>query len=143
MDSRKAPLVSMNPNHRRVLSVRMRLLEDYSRQLLELFHPIESALTSRSPLPAEKAEKVERALQAFRSRIVRIKAELELERVHQNVKREAAALLATMMNNVEELHPRYLKGYGTVPDPLARYLQGCLKDLANALEAVNRILLED
>jgi hypothetical protein len=143
MNPGKVPLTSMSANHRRVLSVRMRLLEDYCLQLLELFRPIESSLTSRSALPPEKAEKLERALGAFRSRISRVKSELELEHVHQNVKREAAALLATMITNVEELHPRYLKGYGTVSEPLTRYLQGCLKDLARELENVNRILLED
>lgn len=121
----------------------MRLLEDYCLQLLELLRPVESALTSRSPLPPEKAEKLERSLVAVRSTIGQIKADLNLEHHHRNVKREAMALVATMMTNVEELHPHYLKGYGAVPDPLARYLQGCLNDLADALEAVDRILLDD
>jgi hypothetical protein len=144
MESGKAPLASrMSSNHRRVLSVRMRLLEDYCLQLLELLRPVESTLTSRSPLPPEKAEKLERALVAFRSTIGQIKTELDLEHHHQNVKREAVALVATMLTNVEELHPHYLKGYGAVPDPLARYLQGHLNDLSDALEAVNRILLDD
>ena len=143
MDPGKAPHVSMSANHRRVLSVRMRLLEDYCLQLLELLRPVESTLTSRAALPPGKAEKLEGALRAFRFSIGRIKAELELEHLHQNVKREAVALLATMMTNVEELHPRYLKGYGTVPDPLARYLQGRLKDLERSLEAVNQVLMED
>ena len=143
MEPGKALLASMSPNHRRVLSVRMRLLEDYCLQLLELLRPVESALTSRSAIPPEKAEKLERALLAFRSTLGRIRAELELERLNQNVKRESMALVATMMINVEELHPHYLKGYGAVPDPLARYLEGCLNGLANALKAVNRILVDD
>ncbi len=143
MGPAKAPPASMSPNHRRVLSVRMRLLEDYCLQLAELLRPYESNLTSRSALPPEKAEKVERALRALRSRIARIKSDLDLEPVRQNVKREAVALVATMLNNVEELHPRYLKGYGAVPEPLGRYLQACLVDLEKGVDAVNRILQED
>ncbi|HUZ45412.1 MAG TPA: hypothetical protein VMW54_02120 [Terriglobia bacterium] len=137
------PASKMSPNHRRVLSVRLRLLEDYGLQLHELLRPVESAFTSRPALPPEKAEKLNSALLAFRSRIRRIKTELELEHHHQNVKREAMALVATMMNSVEELHPRYLDGYGNVPDPLAAYLQGCLPDLSKALDAANRILADD
>ncbi|HVA00276.1 MAG TPA: hypothetical protein VMV34_01340 [Terriglobia bacterium] len=133
----------MSANHRRVLSVRMRLLEDYCCQLLELFRPAEPGGASGLFLPPEKAEKVESALRDFRSRIGRIKAELDLEHIHQNARREAVALVATMITNVEELHPHYLKGYGTVPEPLARYLQGCLEGLEDALEAANRILVDD
>ncbi len=144
MEPGKSRLASkINPNHRRVLSVRLRLLEDYGLQLLELLRPVESAFTSRPALPPEKAEKLESALRAFHARIGRIKTELELEHHQQNVKREAMALLAAMMTNVEELHPRYLKGYGAVPDPLAAYLQGCLRDLAKALGAANRVLADD
>jgi hypothetical protein len=143
MEPGKIAPASMSANHRRVLSVRMRLLEDYCLQLLELLHPKESVLTSRPGLPRGKAAKLERALEAVRSKIIQIKGELELEHVHQNARREAAALMAAMRTNVEELHPRYLTGYGTVPDPLARYLQGSLKDLEGALDAVNQILLHD
>jgi hypothetical protein len=143
MEPGKEKPASMSANHRRALSVRMRLLEDYCLRLLEIFRPAEAGGAPGLPLPREKAEKVERALRDFRSRIGRIKAELELEHVHPNPRREAVALVATMMTNLEELHPRYLTGYGTIPDPLARYLQGRLKSLEDALEAVNRILVDE
>ena len=144
MEPGKTRLASkISPNHRRVLSVRLRLLEDYGLQLLELLRPVESAFTSRPALPPEKTEELERALRAFHARISQIKTELELEHHHQNVKREAMARVTAMITNVEELHPRYLKGYGNVPDPLAAYLQGCLRDLSKALGAANRILADD
>lgn len=132
----------MSPNHRRVLSVRMRLLENDCRQLLELLRPAAPGGSPAETLPAEKAQKVERALRNFLSRISQIRTELELDDVQQNVRRAAAALVAGMRTNVEELDPRYLKGYGAVPDPLARYLQECLQGLEEPLRAVSRILAD-
>ncbi len=133
----------ISQNHRRVISVRMRLLEEYSLKLLELFRPFESVLTSRSPLPPEKAETIESEIEAFRSRIRDMKAELGLEHAHRSSRREAAALISTMMTYVEELHPRYLKGYGSVSEPMDHYLKACLKDLAKPLDKISRILKDD
>lgn len=138
------PLQSLiSQNHRRVISVRMRLLEEYSLKLLELFRPFESALASRSPLPPEKTEAIEQEIGAFQARIRDMKTELGLEHAHRSARREAAALVSTMMTYVEELHPRYLKGYGSISDPMDRYLKECLKDLSKTLQKINRTLRED
>ena len=138
------PLQSLiGQNHRRVLSVRMRLLEEYALRLLELFRPFESVLTSRSPLPPEKSEQIESQIAALQSRIRDMKAELGLERSHRSARREAAALISTMMTYVEELHPSYLKGYGSIPDPISRYLKGSLKGFSETLDQINRTLRDD
>jgi len=138
------PLQSViGQNHRRVLSVRMRLLEEYSLKLLELFRPFESVLTSRSPLPPEKSGRIESEIAALHSRIRDMKAELGLEHSHRSARREAAALISTMLTYVEELHPRYLKGYGPVPDPISRYLKECLKGFSETLDKINRTLRDD
>lgn len=138
------PLKSViGQNHRRVISVRMRLLEEYSLKLIELFRPFESVLTSRSPLPPEKTAAIESEIAAFQSRIREMKTELGLEHAHRNAKREAAALVSTMMTYVEELHPRYLKGYGSISDPMDHYLKECLRDLSKTLEKISRTLRED
>ena len=64
------PLQSLiGHNHRRVLSVRMRLLEEYSLRLMELFEPLEAELTSRAPLSKGTAEQIEREIAALQSRI--------------------------------------------------------------------------
>lgn len=131
----------ISPNHRRVISVRMRLLEEYCLHLLELFRPFESTLTSRAQLPQEKAEDIRQGIAAFRSKIGKIKADLGLEHARRSAKQEAVALVITMITTVEELHPRYLKGYGEVPESLNDYLQECLKDLLQTLEAMDRILM--
>ena len=130
----------IGPNHRRVLSVRLRLLEEYSIQLMELFQPFESVLTSRSPLPAEMIAEMEREIAALQSRISEMKQDLGLEQSSRSAMREAAALISTMITYVEELHPRYLKGYGSIPDPLSRYLKECLKGLSQTLNKINGIL---
>lgn len=135
------PLESLiSRNHRRVISVRLRLLEEYSLNLLELFEPLETELTSRVPLPQGMAEKMEREIAALRSMIRAMKAELGLEHCERSAPREAAALVSTMITYIEELHPRYLKGYGLMPDPISRYLKDRLKGLADALDKISRTL---
>ena len=135
------PLHSLiGQNHRRVISVRMRLLEEYSLRLLELFEPLEAELTTRTPLPRGMTEQMEREIASLQSKIHAMKTELDLEHSRRSARREAAALVSTMITYVEELHPRYLKGYGSIPDPVSRYLKESLKGLSDALEKINRTL---
>ena len=135
------PLQSLiGHNHRRVLSVRMRLLEEYSIRLLELFRPSESELTTRSPLPHEIMKEMESEVANLRSTIHDMKVQLGLERSHRSARREAAALISTMLTYIEELHPRYLKGYGSISDPVSRYLNECLKEFSETLDKINGTL---
>ncbi len=135
------PLRSLiGQNHRRVLSVRMRLLEEYSIRLMELFRPYESALTSRPPLPQELMEEIEKGIADLHSQIREMKAELGLEHSHRSARREAAALVSTMLTYVEELDPRYLKGYGPIADPASRYLKQRLKGLSESIGKISRAL---
>jgi hypothetical protein len=130
----------ISQNHRRVISVRLRLLEEYSIQVLELFKPLESELTWRAALPQRMGAGMEREISALRSMIRAMKAELGLEPCERSAPREAAALVSTMMTYIEELHPRYLKGYGSMPEPVSRYLKERLKGLAEELNKISRIL---
>ena len=132
----------ISSNHRRVISVRVRLLEEYCLHLIELFRPFESTFTSRTQLPQEKAEVIRQGIAAFRSKIGKINTDLGLEHAYRNAKQEAAALVITMLTTVEELHPHHLKGYGEVPQPLNDYLVERLKDLLQTLETLDRILME-
>ncbi len=138
------PLHSLiGQNHRRILSVRLRLLEEYSNHLLDLFHPFESVLTSRSSLPDEMAEELGNQIAALHAKIRDMKAELGLERSHRSARREAAALVSTMITYVEELHPQYLKGYASISDPISRYLKESLKGLSETLDKISRTLRHD
>jgi hypothetical protein len=127
-------------NHRRVISVRMRLLEESCLRLLDLFRAVDMAFTSRLPLPREKAAEVERLVQEVRTRISQIKSDLALARAHADARREASAMVTAMNVNLEELRPRFLKGYGRVPDSLARYLETQIDDLMGVTERIHQIL---
>jgi hypothetical protein len=120
----------------------MRLLEEYSLRLLELFEPLESELTSRAPLPRGVTKEMEREITALQSRIHEMKTELGLEPSERSARREAAALVSTMITYVEELHPRYLKGYGSMPEPISRYLKERLTGFTEVLDKISRVLRE-
>jgi len=136
----------VSDNHRRVISVRMRLLEESCFRLLGLFRDMESTLTARKALPREKSEEVERLTLQLRAEIARMKSELGLERAHIDAGREARALLTAMKINVEELRPRYLNGYGVVPEALSLYLEiqinGLLRIMQEIRQALERPLSE-
>lgn len=135
------PLQSLiGSNHRRVISVRLRLLEEYSLRLLELFEPLESELTTRDPLPKGMTHQMEREIATLQSRIRNMKADLGLEHSERSARREAAALVSTMITYVEELHPRYMKGYGSMPEPVSHYLIERLKALTETLDKISRTL---
>jgi len=130
----------VSANHRRVISVRMRLLEQSCLKLLDLFRGVESTLNSRSALPQERAKDVEPLVLAVRSKIARIKTDLGLESYRQSAAREAGALVAAMTINVEELHPDYLKGYAQVPETIALYLERRMGELLGLIQQVNAAL---
>jgi len=127
-------------NHRRVISVRLRLLEEASLKLLGLFGDSDSALTARLGLPKEKAQEIAGLVRDLGSKISRAKSELHLEVAHWDTHREAGALVAAMAVNVEELHPAYLKGYGEVPEALAMYLEVKISELLQVLARIDQAL---
>jgi len=45
-----------------------------------------------------------------------------------------------MSVNVEELHPDYLRGYGKVPEDLAKYLKAEIHDLLKLIRQMGRVL---
>lgn len=130
----------ISSHHRRVISVRLQQLEEYCRRLLDLFRAVDSTMTSHRALPEEKTEEVRRRVQELQSKISQINADLALERVQRDAAREAAALVAAMTVNVEELHPQYLKGYGKVPKKLGEYLETGITELLRLTAEIDRAL---
>lgn len=127
-------------NHRRVISVRVRVLEDACFRLLDLFRPHESSLSSRAPLPRESAAEIERLVSELTSRIALIKSDLDLEQAQLDARREASALVSSMTVDLEELHPRYLRGYGKLPAALAAYLESWIRESLRLVEGIHREL---
>jgi hypothetical protein len=127
-------------SHRNALSVRLRALEESALALMELFQAVDRTLTQRDALPRERAGEAERLVAELRSRIARIKSELGLEPARVHAKRYANVLVVDMSVNVEELHPDYLKGYGEVPEDLAKYLKVEIHDLLKLIRQIGRVL---
>lgn len=130
----------LSHNHRRVISIRMRVLEESCLHLLDLFHDLNLTLTTRSALPQEKAREIRRLVEGLRKKISQTKSELGLQRARMDAGREAGALVAAMTVNVEELHPDYLKGYGPVPESLALYLEIQISEFLWLLHEIQQAL---
>jgi hypothetical protein len=126
----------LSSNHRRVISIRMRLLEESCFRLLDLFRSVDSIFIKRRALPNHRAKKVETGVREMRSLMAQVKSDLGLESSEEDAGREAAALVAAMTTSIEELHPHYLKGYGTVPDPTANFLEERVSDLLQVMKKI-------
>ena len=81
----------VSENHRRALSVRLRILEESALALMELFRAVDSTFTERDALPEERAGEAETLVAELQSRISRMKSELGLERTRVDAKRYANA----------------------------------------------------
>jgi hypothetical protein len=141
MPDENPPLASqLSSNHRRVISIRMRLLEESCFRLLDLFRAVETIFSLRQPLPQQRSEKVKVGVQELLSLMDQMKLDLGLDSSKENASREAAALMAAMNTSIEELHPHYLKGYGAVPESTAKYLETRLDDMLRALTKIEQSL---
>ena len=135
------PLPSqVGSNHRRVLSIRLRLLEEYCLRLMDLFNGEDSIFISRRALPKQMADKFGTEVGELRALMSQVKSDLGLETRNEDGAREAAALVAAMMTSVVELHPHALKGYGSLPDPIALYLENRLAELHQVMKRIERSL---
>ena len=130
----------ISPNHRRVIGVRLRVLEDACQRLLDLFHARESSLTVRVPLPPHQAQEVGRKVQELLEEISRMKSDLALRHTVVDARREASALVYAMTVDAEELFPRYLRGYGELPPALAKYLESRMIECLRVIEKIHRAL---
>lgn len=130
------PKMQLSANHRRVISVRLRLLEESCLRLLDLSRNYEATLTSRRALPQDRAREVKALVDEVRAKISQMVPELGLERAHLDARREANALVAAIATDIEELDPHSLRGYGAVPEPLTEYLNVRTGEL---LETTKRI----
>jgi hypothetical protein len=132
--------LKISGNHRRVISVRLRLLDESCSRLLELFHDVDSILTERRALPPEKADQATHLVAELRLQIAQMRTTLGLSRARVDAVREAETLVSAMSVDVEELYPHYLKGYGEVPRELDLYLQAQLDELLHILHELGNLV---
>jgi hypothetical protein len=139
-DENLQSLPPMSGNHRRVLSIRFRLLEEYCLRLMDLFQGSDTIFISRRALPGHKAHEIGAGVRELRALMAQVKSDLGLETRNEDGAREAAALVAAMTTSVEELHPHALKGYGALPGPTAAYLEKRLADLHKVMKRIEHSL---
>jgi hypothetical protein len=141
MESPAQPFINdVSGNHRRILAVRLRLLEEDCFSLLDLFHTEAHSLLERGALPEERADEVRELSAQLRARIAKMKADLQLEPAQLDPERVARALVTSMSVGIEELYPEYLKGYGKVPEALASYLRSSVEGMLAIMKKINRAL---
>ena len=133
-------LVLQEPQ-RRSISITLANIE---RELLQLRHelrrlPPESVLTRHTePLPQEKAPMVEELISKIQSKIQALGSSLELEPQEEPQLRSILAMLVLANVSIEEIMPRYLRGYGAVDPATAEFLNAELPELRSlVLELVN------
>ncbi len=132
--------VTIRSDHRRVLSDRLRSVEQDCVQLLELLRPFDSALIRRRALPHEKAGSFQRLIADLRSKIVLMADNLGLQRALQDAAQEAKLLTTRMSASVAEMHPDRLAEYGPVPDDLAQYLEAHVEALEVIVAKISQLL---
>ena len=141
MESPAQPFIDeVSGNHRRILAVRLRLLEEDCFNLLDLFHTEARSLFERGALPEEAAHEVRELSAQLRAKIAGMKADLHLEPAQLDPQRVAQALVTSMAVGIEELYPEYLKGYGKVPEALASYLRSSVEEMLAIMKKINRAL---
>jgi gas vesicle protein len=95
----------LSGNHRRVLSVRLRLLEELSAHFGDLFREGNLSLKERHALSHNKSENVLRVVGELRSKVSQMKNDLgpEVERI--DAVREAKALASAMQVDIVSCAP--------------------------------------
>jgi uncharacterized membrane protein YccC len=106
---------------RKLIAGRLRVLEESSLCLTELFRPFESSLVRRQPLSRENAERLQRINSRLRSMLSHAAWDLGLPPAHQDALQEVAHLAARMEKTLGELVE--IGSQGDVPQVLAGYLQ--------------------
>ena len=123
---------------RRLIAAHLRILEESCSRLLELFRPFDLTLVRRQPLPQEKAEQLQRLVARLHSRISQTAWDLGLKRTHQDARREAASLVATMDENLREL--LRLRDRNGVPEDRADYLDRLAQELQHIVTDIDRVV---
>jgi endonuclease III len=125
-------------DQRRLIAAHLRTLEESCLRLLEMFRPFDSSLVRRQPLPQGKAEQLQRLVAHLRSRISQAAWDLGLQRAHQDARREASSLVATMDENLREL--LRLRDRNGVPEDRAEYLEKLAQELQHTVTDIDRVV---
>jgi len=125
-------------DQRRLIAAHLRNLEESCVRHLELPRPFDSGLVRRQPLSQEKAELLQRLVARLRSRLSEAAWDLGLQRVHQDARREASSLVATMGESLREL-PR-LRDRNGLPEDRAEDLVRLAQEVQRIVSDIDRVV---
>jgi hypothetical protein len=135
MPQSRAKTVKLGENHRRVISVVMRGLEQMADDIERWMEKKPGLLIRREQDLSPAQQSRLRTLAAeLRRELVRIAGELELSPAVQSPGRSISALLSAMLVQLEESDSKRLRGYGRMPEEAAEKLDGEISHLIALLE---------
>ena len=128
----------VSADHRRVIDVRMREIEELSSRLEGLLRAGDAANAYGLNLDPSAKGRVEVLLLDLRKVVAKVNDDLGIEVRRREAAREARAVLAALAVSIEEVHPDNIQGYGKVREPLARYLERCASELSGIAERIGK-----
>ncbi|MGA8234754.1 MAG: dynamin family protein [Candidatus Acidiferrales bacterium] len=141
------PHASLNPYQ----ANRLRITCQYIDKLLGEIEDILNATTSKAAFPRYTADIVAARRRTIEDYIARVRAQLVRILDGQGIARENASIPASRVVHVmlgaidiaaEELKPKYMRGYGEVPETVATELNGIAGEVSGLIHRFDRYLCE-
>ncbi len=138
---------SLNPNHERRLSVACRHIDQLLGEMESALHVSTSRLAFPQYIPdltPGQGHVIEHYIGRVRSQLVQVLDGLGIERppVDVPVSRSLLSHLTFVDIAVEELRPRYMRGYGEISPEAAAELNKIATELQQLMEQFHRYLAE-
>jgi GTP-binding protein EngB required for normal cell division len=143
----KKPGESLNPYQ----ANRLRITCQYIDKLLGEIEGVLNATTSKAAFPRYAADILPAQRRTIDDYIARVRAQLVRILEGQEIEREKASIPASRAVHVnlgaidiaaEELKPKYMRGYGEVPESVATELNGIVGELSGLIHRFDRYLSE-
>lgn len=137
-------MTELGPNHLRALSVRLEAIDHWLERLECALLPI-----GRSPFrppvlqpPPGQQERIRCTVETLRGALVAILREKGLSAERETVSLRAAALpfLLSMRATVEEIAPRYMRGYGALSPRAQQELEEIVSELERRVAELEEAL---
>jgi hypothetical protein len=135
--------LKLGENHRRVVSVLIRGLEQACDEIDATFRESPGALRHvENDLSSKQRSNLREMTDRVRGEIHRIASEVELDTSIRSQRRTILALLSSCIVNLEEFEPKKLRGYGEMSREVEASLSSEFQRLIELLERMAAIVEE-
>lgn len=135
--------LKLGENHRRVVSVLFRGLEQACDEIEAMFRESPGALHQlHDDLTSKQRSALREMTGRVRGEIQRLASEIELDTSIRSQRRTVLALLSSCIVNLEEFEPKKLRGYGSMSPEVEARLSGEFQRLIELLERMAAIVEE-